>query len=796
MPSTRWLLLAVIAIYSTSWIKSAIAAELHDSLPLASNGWRPIIGTHEVKSYITVDQSKQSQSNKKQTQLLTGHSNMHVITGKPMLRHPVMNKLHAHMTHSASNKRHKSNNKQPSRPQHTGSLRDEIMAPAPSSAIGSYAFFNQGPLHIQNNPLGNKPFHSQSHIDYSNHFAFSNVNTDPAGPQQPHFTSFTKHPSQNELHANHYVYFNQQNDDFTRNLVPPPPFYKPQGEKEVIKDIPKQIDQSASIKKPQLVHGKVRDVPGPLLVQLQPGYHPYQHQKPILDLEITKENFKEYHTTLAPVNYKPSTESFHSVSKFTKPKAHYTKPAYEVTEEKEWLDHLPAFKPLYSTVNPLVSVSKPYNTQFSTTVPEIQKYQYQQQVVLPKDPTIGHFLPTPYNPESTYPTSPTQTDVSTIYSEVSQINRNKPKNPYTQLQTPEPTRYNIKEVATHFPIFEENKPDTQISIPVGQKEIVNYENQVTTKKTQVLETETTVDYVKPTQQTTFPTRGTAWNKRRPGQRRRRPTRPTTTTTEAYEAANDDIYDNYRTQEAETERPTERPYHHHRRRRPIKYRTTEPPQTELVTVSEPTTRAIYYIRQKPHRSQPQTITEEAFVTTKAHSPKQHKHHNYGQESEREYEHEYTTKQHTRLIRPKDNYRSTYRTPEETTTQYQYEQNVESETPTTEYIRTYTDFKYPEETVPDTTEQTRPRFSVKDYRQRLSQYMSTSTESSKPSSETPRIRYPNRFKIATTNIEEESTEPVRQKFIPKDPRHRLASTESNVEIPFDYGITIYDYPESVN
>lgn len=756
--------------------------------------------------------------------------------------------------------------------------------------LGSYAFFNQGPLH---NPLGNKPYHSQSHIDFSNHFAFSNVNTDQVVPQ--HFTTFTKHPSQNELQPNHYLFFNQQqNDDFTRNLVPPPPIYKPQGEMEVIKDIPKHIDPSASINNPQLVHGKVRDGSGSLVVQLQPtGYNHFQHQKPALDLEITKENFKEYHTTLAPVNYKPSTESYLSVSKYTKPKAHYTKPArpaYEVTEEKEWADHLPAFKPIYSTVNPLLSVSKPYKSQFSTTVPEIQKYQYQKQVVIPQDPTIGQFLPTPYNPENTYPTLPTQTDVSTIYAEVSQMNRKKTKNPYPQLQTPEPTKYNIKEVATHFPIYEETKPDTQISIPVGQKETVEYENEVTTKKPEIQEIDTTVQYVRPTQQTTFPTRGTGWNQRRPGQRRRRPSRPTTTTTETYQAPSEDNYDNYRTQEAETERPTERPYHHHRRRRPMKYRTTEPPQTELVTISEPTTRTSYTIRRKPHRGQPQTITEEEFVTTRVHRPKQHKQHKYEQEEvyqQPEYEQEYTTRPHTRPIRPKENYRSTYRTPEETTTQFQYEQNVESEAPTTEYIRTYTDFKYPEESITETTEQTvrtkpkrrrlrpttttttttteilpttnikipeneldyttvptaedeqsqetftireindfaserepttilatstevtsttttttetpttatksnrirqrpmkydvqRPRFSVKDYRQRLSQYMSTSTESSKPSSETPRIRYPIRFKTATTNTEEDSTEPVRQKFVPKDPRHRLASTESNVEV----------------
>ncbi|KAL3287009.1 hypothetical protein HHI36_001495 [Cryptolaemus montrouzieri] len=79
--------------------------------------------------------------------------------------------------------------------------------------------------------------------------------------------------------------------------------------------------------------------------------------------------------------------------------------------------------------------------------------------------------------------------------------------------------------------------------------------------------------------------------------------------------------------------------------------------------------------------------------------------------------------------------------------------------------------------------RPRFSVKDYRQRLNQYSTTSTtsESPKSSTENVRLRFPTRLRrpISTTLTTTQATEEVstRSKFVPKEPRHSSPSSISN-------------------
>lgn len=72
--------------------------------------------------------------------------------------------------------------------------------------------------------------------------------------------------------------------------------------------------------------------------------------------------------------------------------------------------------------------------------------------------------------------------------------------------------------------------------------------------------------------------------------------------------------------------------------------------------------------------------------------------------------------------------------------------------------------------------RPKFSVKDYKSRLSS--TTSTE--KPVENTPRIKYPYRRNQNTeTTIAETETTTERKKFTPKDPRYKT-NTESDGEI----------------
>lgn len=719
---------------------------------------------------------------------------------------------------------------------------------------------------------GNKQYHSPGHVDFSNHFAFNNANNELILPQS-HF-SFNKHPSQNELQPNHF-YFVNQNDEFTRNLVPPPPIYRPQGEKENVlpKEPSKIIEQSATVNTPQLVIGnhkdEMRHVPENFIGQ--PPYNKFsQHQNigiPGFDLEITKEKFKEYHTTLAPSSFKTSTESFLDTSRFTKPKKEFTKSslatlqhAYEVTEEKEWNEHnIPPFKPVqqtYSTLNPHLNGGGPPTLQ-NKYIPN--KFHYSQQIILQdqddEEPSGPQFLPTPYSPESAFPTSPTQAEVSTIYSEISQLN--KMKNPF---KVPEPTTYNIKEVATHFPFFETRKPDI-ITTPKNIHQTHHqFIQEVTTKQQLEEETESTLPYIKPTQQTTIQTKPTyATSPKRPGHRRRRPIKPTT---EAGEFITD----------VEQEKTTEKPQ---RRRRPIKYRTTE--SSDQMSHLEASTRpATITYRPRPTRPQVQTITEEQFVNRERYRPnyklppqvqvddEEEKNHprQYSkfnrQREDNKYRKEVYTEEnseegvtHFRL----DNHQEFGESPtteiainnynkyteevpvenEQTTVKLKKRKRLRPLPPTTELspstnlnipendieyttlstnddpseesvtIREVYNYENEKETTtllttpPTTTSQTtstssesttksnrirrpvkydiqRPRFSVKDYRQRLNQYMSTTADPTKFTSEgtssSPRIRYPNRFKISTTVAveNEEVTENNRQKFIPKDPRHR--------------------------
>lgn len=73
--------------------------------------------------------------------------------------------------------------------------------------------------------------------------------------------------------------------------------------------------------------------------------------------------------------------------------------------------------------------------------------------------------------------------------------------------------------------------------------------------------------------------------------------------------------------------------------------------------------------------------------------------------------------------------------------------------------------------------RPRFSVKDYRNRLS---STTSTTEKSVENTPKVRFPQRRVpyYENSNSESESTT-ERKKFIPKDPRHKSNETELSEE-----------------
>lgn len=601
--------------------------------------------------------------------------------------------------------------KKPPRPNN----RDELIAPAPSSAIGSYAYFHQGPFNVRDTQIrdANKQF---GHHDFR--YNLQTANNDLVHHLHPQY-SFGKHPSQNELHGSHFTQFFNQGEDFTRNLVPPP----------AVK--PKEVNEKKVL---------LSNPSGFIL----PQQKPFQDVIPIhnygfgeSDLEITKENIREYHTTVAPLVYTKATEY---TTKFTKPKSTF---GYEVTEEKHWQENTPYFRLFGSGTTPFKPVTYP------TAIPE----------VVPNLETTM-FLPTPFKPEPSFPTSPTQSEVSTIYSQLS-------KRPYHD------QKYNIKEVATHFPIFEPQPIPTHVLVPVNKHSettTVRYEPE-----------EATQVFVQPTQETTtkFPSRN------RLSQRRRRPTRPP--------VVDEDVP---------------------KRRRPSKYH-----QEVMDHVPEPTRATI---RRKPARP----TTEEAIISENY--PPSFRPQDFRKPQVEDSGEMFTEVYDAQKTEEHFEEATTLRSTTRITTRY-YEPEVETTTiakrkrtrPTTEATTIHTENELDYTTIPPPTEEPvrevqtyrpepeattvptttttteattkanrlrrpikydshRPRFSVKDYRQRLSQYTSTTTEQTRVTNDAPgRIKYPSRF-TKSDERDESSTESMRQKFKPKDPRHRF-STEATPEAP---------------
>ncbi|CAK1553050.1 unnamed protein product [Leptosia nina] len=72
------------------------------------------------------------------------------------------------------------------------------------------------------------------------------------------------------------------------------------------------------------------------------------------------------------------------------------------------------------------------------------------------------------------------------------------------------------------------------------------------------------------------------------------------------------------------------------------------------------------------------------------------------------------------------------------------------------------------------QDRPKFSIKDYRNRLS---STTSTTEKPTESTPKARFPQRKNLYSELNTEVETTTERKKFTPKEPRHKLNRTENN-------------------
>ncbi|XP_057668142.1 mucin-2-like isoform X3 [Diorhabda carinulata] len=628
----------------------------------------------------------------------------------------------------------------------------------PSGTITSYPFIKTGLNNVRTRETqGIGLFGTQNHFTVNQPNSHIEINRFPS----PNENVFQQYKSPGVSYHLPKLKIGQ-GDEYSRNLVPPPPSRNPAAEKEKLKNskFPIFKDNTASV------------------------------SDPVYEIH---ESFGKWQDNLNPYtfNYIKAKDSIHNI-KDVRP--HST--ATQITNE------------------PVVEFNLP------------------------------PFLPTPYVPDPIYPTSATQSEASTVFSQVSQ-KMNKYKNAALNNN---PLFFDIKEVSTHYPIL--GKPsfidDDQTANPAKENEIVD---EVTTPREEIT---------------------TKKRRRRPQPRRPVSTTTTTTTTTTEEPPITEVYQIKSQEDIIPE--TEKPLPKRIRQRPnrykhlsgsssinqessLRYRTTTPVAQYEENNEEKRTRGRNRYRQrgsgnkdstelqKPvnrKRTRPTTTEMPAnhkiMEKEKVNKPETVRHDSrYSQKLDVE-----TTTKEQRIIDYEENnmsdenmseeiYESTpnanfiddiglkvIRTttpPDETTlinneielstpsSQSQNNQDSLIETtlatiiPTSTTTESKTTVKHNRiKTRPASLKTSnRPRFSVKDYRQRLNQHTTSSTPPSttdilKAMPEVPRIRFPARLRTRPTQYstttpapppEETTTEILlRRRFKPKDPRHTVATESTNI------------------
>ncbi|KAJ8979223.1 hypothetical protein NQ317_019075 [Molorchus minor] len=734
----------------------------------------------------------------------------------------------------------------PNKPQHFGpnlkrkpirgqaiaqSTRDEVFARPPDSA--PFPPF-KGPVKPRDTQglLGNAHFsiNPSSQIDFNNGFILP--------PATDNFQQFKSQPV---------------------NLVPPPPgrFQQDKEKLRTTKTTPPFKDNAPpvteSVIKLNDFNNKVQQFnlnpvqfQENLVPQLPPPFEQsfaFQKQfnkpKERPDVQVTKEKLKVFHSN-TPVY--PSNDyveyDFHAVKK---PENSPKLQTYEVTEGK-WVDSPTPFSFTFRGAQ-----QPPVLPQKLIMLPTANPQKFKTLPTAQPEPSVElhvpQFLPTPYRPEGAVPTSPTQGEVSTVFTQIStKMNRYK-----NEALTTNPLFFDVKEVSTHYPIL--GHPGVA---PTGSE----ISNDISTMKMQANEE------IKATAMP--PTKRQKTRRRRP-QPRTPPTTtiPTTTITDAETA----VTENYETQKAqaaleevstETERPARRQrpkpnrvrintnnyeedatekrvrgrLRHRqrgpfgaktdiknepvRKRRPAAAAVTDESVSHETTESPATEQETQGIFESKYTQESYQASEEA-STTKA-----------ARESElpgRHYEHtqiEEESKHETTMVNKEP--KQTEGTMAGSTTEYDATANINPPENEVDYSTTVSTLEFNDDrtqttlgtTLPTTSttgtepttkshrirgrpirygsSSTRPRFSVKDYRQRLNQYTSTTpsttTDIVRTTSEGIRLRFPTRklrtrpttSRTTTANNnegEEDHPEPIRRGgFIPKEPRHGTSTTEGPI------------------
>lgn len=486
-------------------------------------------------------------------------------------------------------------------------------------------------------------------------------------------------------------YFTAHNDEYTRNLVPPP-FVPKKGKK------PSVVTATESSTSKNVQFNVQKYTPQTFDVQFTPPHETQQQQfnptkEKTVELQVTKEKLQVYHNTVPP-NHNNFQQDFNDYRT-----RNQNLQTYEVTEGKFWQETPNVYR----------------QQQFATAAtPKKRPSLTELQPPIHESADIP-FLPTPFQLESLPPTSPTQSEVSTIFTRLSLKQKAQ--------ATADPSLYDVKEVSTHYPI---------LGIPVVQ-EIVTTEAaaEVTTVPEVVEVTEAPVV------------------RQRVKQRRRRPGQRLRTTTEEVVA----VTENYEVEKTVDAPPSRRPL----RRRPIRYRTSTTTTTTTTPVEQEEEDNHQIYRKPPQRFRIQTTEEPATQEAETQSPDQATERTDDSRNEIDDRQEETTPAvvEIKTEEPSVTIRELF---EETTLA-----TTAATTTTTEAA-----VSKPSQTRrrPIKYDTSRPRFSVKEYRQRLNQYSSTSTtttETPKTSSETTRTRFANRFRRpSTTTPSIETTESTRKRF----------------------------------
>lgn len=683
------------------------------------------------------------------------------------------------------------------------STRDEVYLPAPASS-GSHNFFNKGysTIKIRETPglgiagvTGNKHYQlspSHSAFDFANQFVVP-------GSGDNFFRHYTSLPNSGFTGkpAEPHFPIQIQSDDYIRNLVPPP--YKYYQEKNKLKNklnlkSKEPITESniiinnAEVNKPASVQ-HAEYTPHSIDVQISPPQDPAnafgkqpnkeENNQKAVEVQVTKAKLHAFHSTVPPYNSGIENANFNTYKTINSPND--TPPplpslqTYEVTEGNPWQDSL-------------------FQTQFSTRIPEVSIKNEQSRLPSSlKPPTesessVSPFLPTPFKSDSLTPTSPTQSEVSTIFTKLSLKQKVQ--------ATANPLFFDVKEVSTHYPVLGNPIPEyTQEQVNPNKN--TDVPNEITINKQQ-FDREKQVSDSDP--QVTIPSgpSGPSPKKNRLKHRQRRPgLRPRTTTEEPTAVTDVEIE---KTNDEAVQKPI-------RQRRPIRYRTTTPSPSNEDLPAQVINTDNY--RRRPNQRYRQRPTTES-------SPVDQSNSNDNNENERpdnmlqiveqttqRFVDEESSVRHTTDDNNVSNSeldsttastaqikeeRNRNRRPYETQSEYSNEAYQSTSAPNgdpTENGQVTSSKQYElqdEEIVTTTTSTTtttkeptttksnrirgrpikydthnRPRFSVKDYRQRLSQYTSTTTDTPKASTDSStRTKYLNRFRRPTSTAQTEASD----------------------------------------